>query len=165
MTDKLLLPKLNLPACEVQVRRADDGTTTQIYDPLRRKWVALTPEEWVRQNFIGYLIDTLGYSPFRISNEVGIRINGRLKRCDTIVFTDDMRALMLVEYKAPEIKLTQKTIDQVARYNIITGAPYLVVTNGMSLHCCHLTFNGDGSVATATFLKEMPDWATLSKGR
>lgn len=150
------LPQLALPAFDVRLRATSrDSDDAEIYDFLRGKWVALTPEEWVRQHFVNMLVGHLGYSAHRIANEVGINLNGMRRRCDTIVYDNAMRAAMIVEYKAPQIKLTQKTMDQIARYNMVLGAPYLVLSNGLETHALHLTPPSYG------FLSSFPTFAEV----
>ncbi len=128
------LPRLSLPPFHPQLR---DG---EIFDPLRRKFVALTPEEWVRQWFTSYLHSSLGYPAGLMANEVSLRLNGTLRRCDTIVYSrTGMKPLMVVEYKAPAVAITQKVFDQIARYNMVVGARWLVVSNGLNHYCCEIT--------------------------
>lgn len=136
------LPTLNLPQASLRMRETSDGRT-EILDPLRGKFVALTPEEWVRQNFTLFLIDTLGYPRGLMANEVALRLNSTLRRCDTVVYSRrGMRPLMIVEYKAPHVAVTQRVFDQIARYNMVMGAEWLVVTNGMEHYCCRMRPDG-----------------------
>lgn len=135
-TDRL--PALSLPAYGARLR--DAGGVTQIFDSIRNKWVVLTPEEWVRQHFVNMLVRHYGYSPFRLANERSIRINGQLKRCDTLIYNDTMQPVGIVEYKAPDIAVTQKVFDQIARYNLVIGAPLLIVSNG--IHTYALAIHG-----------------------
>lgn len=153
------LPTLNLPSYGAQLRANPADGTTQIYDCVRRKWVALTPEEWVRQHFVNMLIAQYGYSPFRLGNERSIRINGRLKRCDTIIYDNAMRPIGIVEYKAPDVAVTQRVFDQIGRYNIVIGAPLLIVSNGM--HTYALTIqskqNTDDESGSKPEIRWLPD--------
>lgn len=110
---------------------------TQIFDRLRRRMVAATPEERVRQTFVCFMIDVLGYPEGLMANEVSITLNGTSRRCDTVVFNRDHSPLMIVEYKAPAVAITNEVFSQIARYNLVLKAPYLVVTNGHSCYCCH----------------------------
>lgn len=144
--------QLNLPGYDVRTRRLPDGSL-QIYDVLRRKYVALTPEEWVRQHFVHWLIDVKGYPASLTANEVGLRLNGTLRRCDTVVFGTDGCPAMVVEYKAPEVAVTQKVFDQIARYNLVMKARYLVVSNGLVHYCCRY----DHEAGTYAFVREIPD--------
>ena len=94
-----------------------------IFDSIRRRYVALTPEEWVRQHFVHYLTDVLGYPADLIRNEAQLRIDRRRKRCDTVVYDTNLRPIVLCEYKAPSVSLTQKTMDQILCYNFIFHVP------------------------------------------
>ena len=156
------LPHINLPAYGAQIQ--GDGVTAplRIYDVLRRKWVALTPEEWVRQHFVNYLIRDLGYSPFRMSNERGLVVGARHRRTDTLVYSNDMRVLMVIEYNAPHIPLTQNVIEKIARYNLAIRAPYLVVTNGLKCLCLHIDSFGDTHTPPqVTQLPSLPPFSSL----
>lgn len=148
------LPALNLPAYDLDVAPDTRGRLT-VTDPLRRKRVVLTPEEWVRQHFVRYLVGTLGYPPLRMANEVGISLNGTLKRCDTVVYDGYMQPLVIVEYKAPHIALTQKVFEQIARYNLVMGAPWLIVSNGMQHFSCRYDRRDDGATSVV-FSRQIP---------
>ncbi len=129
-----------------------------IFDPLRQKIVALTPEEGVRQGFIRYLIDALGYPSGLMANEYSIRIGRLERRCDTVIFGDDLSPLMIVEYKAPHIALTQEVIDQVFRYNSVLSVPYIVITNGVQIGIFRIGYGG----AQTTQLSALPPYSELS---
>lgn len=130
--------RLNLPPITPRITRGADGVT-RIFDPLRRRPVALTPEEWVRQHFAAYLTGPLAYPRELTANEVSLRLNGTLRRCDTVVFSrEGLRPLVIVEYKAPSIPVTQRVFDQIARYNLVHRAPCLMVSNGLTHYCCLL---------------------------
>ncbi len=153
------LPRLNLPSFEALLRPDADSRRggLEIYDAIRRQWVALTPEEWVRQHFVNFLVKERGFPAGLIGNEVGIRLNGLSRRCDTVVFSRTMKPLVVVEYKAPKVRVTQKVFDQIARYNIVMDAPYLIVSNGMSHYCCR--FEG----ASYCFLPDIPAYDRLNQ--
>lgn len=150
------LPRLNLPPFDVRLR-ASSATSddAEIYDPLRAKWVALTPEEWVRQHFVNLLRTQYGYSEHRLANEVSITLNGTARRCDTVVYDNTLQPLMIIEYKAPHIPLSQKVMDQVARYNMVLGASWLVLSNGLDTRAVRLT------PPTYTFLTTFPTYTDL----
>ena len=147
---------LNLPSFDCRLSRGDDGVT-RIYDRLRRKSVALTPEEWVRQHFVNFLVSELGSPSGLMANEVSIKLNRTARRCDTIIYSREGRPLAIVEYKAPTITITQSVFDQIARYNSVIGAPYLIVSNGLTHYCCRF----DSNAQTYTFLREIPSNAEL----
>lgn len=157
------LPALNMPACNLDIATDAQGRLT-VTDPLRRKRVVLTPEEWVRQHFVRYMVGSLGFPPLRMANEVGIRLNGTLKRCDTVVYDDYLQPLVIVEYKAPHITLTQKVFEQIARYNLVMGAPWLIVSNGMQHYCCRYSVDESGKT-TAAFARGIPDFKTIAGAR
>ena len=148
--------QLNLPEYGARVRRLDDGAL-QIYDDLRRKFVALTPEEWVRQHFVHWLLDVKHYPASLTANEVGLRLNGTLRRCDTVVFGRDGLPAVVVVYKAPEVAITQRVFDQIARYNLVMRAGYLVVSNGLDHYCCRY----DHATGRYAFVREVPAWENL----
>ncbi|MCD8388272.1 MAG: type I restriction enzyme HsdR N-terminal domain-containing protein [Bacteroidales bacterium] len=146
--------KLNLPEYEYEVRHLADGTL-QIHDRLRGKFVALTPEEWVRQHFVNFLIAHRGYPPHLMANEVGIRHNGCLRRCDTIIYDHYATPIAIVEYKAPEIEITSRVFDQIVRYNMVLKVRSLMVSNGMAHYACRI--EGD----SYHFLRDVPLYDNL----
>ena len=128
-----------------------------IFDALRKKYVALTPEEWVRQHFIRFLTDYKDYPKGLLANEVQLVLNGTKKRCDTVLFNKDLSARMIVEYKAPHIEITQAVFDQITRYNMVLKVDYLIVSNGINHYCCRIDYN----TMSYTFLPEIPDYQSL----
>ena len=146
---------LNLPPFNVRFGQASDGSPT-IYDTVRGKFVAATPEEWVRQHFVNYLIAHLGFPQAFIANEIGLKLNGTSRRCDTIIYTRGLRPACIVEYKRPSVEITAAVFDQIARYNSVLSAPFLIVSNGMKHFCCR--FNGEGY----TFLRSIPSYDEMN---
>lgn len=124
-----MLKQLNLP--QYSFRIAGKEGNEMILDPIRRKYVKLTPEEWVRQNFVQYLIDKGKYPPGLIGIEVMFRLNKLKKRTDILVHNRMGKPIMIVECKSPDIELTEPVFDQIVEYNMQYKVPYLVVTNGM----------------------------------
>lgn len=147
---------LNLPPFEIALRDSDAGT--EVYDPLRRKWVALTPEEWVRQHFVNFLVADRGFPSVLMANEIGLKLNSMTRRCDTVVFDRSLHPLVIVEYKAPTVAVTQKVFDQIARYNMVLDAPLLVVSNGLRHYCCRF----DRSAGTYAYLRDIPYWSAIA---
>ncbi len=129
---------LNLPQYDCRQRLSPITQLEEIWDTQRRKWVRLTPEEWVRQNFVHFLIGQKGYPAGRIGNEVSIKVGQLERRCDSVVFGKEGEPVMIVEYKAPSVQISQKVFDQIARYNIALQVDWLIVSNGMQHYCCHL---------------------------
>lgn len=137
----------------------EDSTGTRIYDRLRRRYVALTPEEWVRQHFVEFLISEKRYPASLMANEVGLSLNGTLRRCDTVVFDRGGHPAVIVEYKAPTVVITQKVFDQIVRYNMVLKAGVLIVSNGLSHYCCRVDYKN----RRVEFLADIPDFETLQK--
>lgn len=152
-------PKLNLPDCTVRVREGADGKP-QIWDPLRSKYVALTPEEYVRRRFTAWLISDLHYPQSLMANEVSLNLNGLRRRADTLVVDRHGDPFMVVEYKAPSVPVTQTVFDQAVRYNMVLGAPYIVVTNGLNHYCCRI----DRESESYHFIPRIPDWQNAMLG-
>ena len=119
---------LNLPSYEIKI--AERNGKNVIFDMLRKRYVALTPEEWVRQHFVHYLTDYKGYPKGLLANEIQLDLNGTKKRCDTVLYNKDLSAKLIVEYKAPHIEITQTVFDQITRYNMVLKVDYLIVSNG-----------------------------------
>lgn len=151
----MIRPELNLPSTDLRVTIKDDKEL--IFDSLRRKYVALTPEEWVRQNFVSFLINHKGYLAGLMNNEVSLVQNGIKRRCDTLVSDKYGNPIVIVEYKAPNVEITQKVFDQIVRYNYVFRAKYLIVSNGLNHYCCCINYD-EGSYS---FLKEIPSYADL----
>lgn len=156
-------PVLNLPPCALDIRPDADSRrgADKVYDRLRQRWVSLTPEEWVRQHFVAFLILQRAFPPQFMTNELGLKLNGTQRRADTMVYTPSLRPLAVVEYKAPEVTLTQKVFDQIARYNIVMGAPYLIVSNGMHHFCCRYR---DGGYVFLPDIPAYPDMLAETSG-
>ena len=146
---------LNLPpyATKIAVR---DGKNT-IWDVIRRKYVALTPEEWVRQHFVHFLIEHKGYPASLLANEVALTLNGTSRRCDTVLYDRTLSPRMIIEYKAPHIPITQKVFDQICRYNLVFRVDYLIVSNGLSHYCCRM----DYAHQSYEFLTDVPEYGEL----
>lgn len=147
--------ELNLPSFDIRLQRDDEGV--KIFDRLRKKFIILTPEEWVRQHFVNYLINHKGFPESLMANEIGITLNGTRRRCDTVVFDKHGSPMVIVEYKASSIVISQSTFDQIARYKMVLHARYLIVSNGMNHYCCRIGYDN----MSYDFLKEVPDYADL----
>ena len=146
---------LNLPpyATKVAVR---NGKNT-IWDIIRRKYVALTPEEWVRQHFVHFLVEHKGYPASLLANEVALTLNGTSRRCDTVLYDRTLSPRMIIEYKAPHIPITQKVFDQICRYNLVFRVDYLIASNGLSHYCCRM----DYAHQSYQFLTDVPEYGEL----
>ncbi|HQH19469.1 MAG TPA: type I restriction enzyme HsdR N-terminal domain-containing protein, partial [Bacteroidales bacterium] len=147
--------KLNLPEYNFSYRLLDNKK--QIFDSVRKKYVALTEEEWVRQNFIQWLIQEKKYPSGLIAIEKEFLLNGLKKRYDAVVFNNNHKPAVLVECKAPHIAISQLVFDQAARYNIILKVPYLIITNGQKHFCSLIDFEKE----TYNFIDHIPEFEKL----
>jgi len=130
------MDKLSLPTYNFNIK--DFEGKTVIFDIIRKKYLVLTPEEWVRQHFIHYLINQLGYAKSLISVEHGLKYNSLLKRTDIIVYSNTAEPLVLIECKAPEHRLNKKVLEQAMMYNKTVQAEYIIVTNGLEHSCLRI---------------------------
>ena len=144
------MQKLNLPTYNFKLKNSQNKTL--IFDKLRKKYVVLTPEEWVRQHFVHFLIDQKKYPETLIAIEKQLTINNLKKRTDILIFNSDGKPEVVIECKAPSIKISQKTFDQIARYNMTLKTDLLVVTNGIQHYICIM----DHQNKRYHFLKEIP---------
>lgn len=122
------------------IKLRDMDGRREVFDIVRNRFVALTPEEWVRQNVIHYLHFELGYPLELLQVEGTITLNGMTRRCDIVVYDSEVRPLVIVECKRETVPLTQKVIDQACRYNLVLHVPYLCLTNGPNQICCKVDF-------------------------
>jgi len=157
--DKDNLYILNLPPFDAKILETDSGLV--IFDEVRRKYVALTPEEWVRQHFVHYLIAKKGYPRSLMANEISITLNSMTRRCDTVVYNNRLEPLMILEYKSPQISINREVFDQIARYNSVLRVEYLIVSNGLSHYCCKMDYENQ----TFCYLREIPDYFTITQDR
>ena len=145
-------PPLNLPPVDLRLRM--EGRILKVFDPLRGKYVALTPEEYVRQHFTAWMTGYLGYPGSLMSNEVSLKLNNLTRRCDTVVFRSDGSPAVIVEYKAPTVAISQNVFDQIVRYNMVLRSRYLIVSNGLHHFCCEMDYETD----SYRFLPQIPVW-------
>lgn len=141
---------LNLPAYAFRLRESSGGL--YIFDQLRKRLLLLTPEEWVRQHWIHYLISCKGYPKGLIRTEAGFVLNSLQKRHDLLVTDTSGAPILLAEFKAPGVKITQAAFEQIARYNMVHKVPLLLVSNGLQHYYCSIDFEQQ----SFTFLKELP---------
>ena len=146
---------LNLPTFDKKIIQKEDKYS--IFDVIRRQYVALTPEEWVRQHFVHFLINHKGYPQSLMANEVQLKLNGMSRRCDTVVYDRTLRPRVIVEYKAPTVNITQQVFEQISRYNMVLQVDYLIVSNGLEHYCCKV----DYAARSCTFLHEIPDYVQV----
>lgn len=150
------MQKLNFPSYNFRFKNKENKTL--IFDEIRKKFVVLQPEEWVRQHCVRYLIEHKKYPRSLINVEKEIKINDLKKRYDIVIFNRDGSIFLVVECKAPHIKITQTTFDQIARYNLKLNARFLMVTNGNNHYFCTL----DVDKNCFNFLKDIPTFTECS---
>ncbi len=143
---------LNLPAYPANIRR--DGTKLLIFDELRKKQLVLTPEEWVRQHWVNHLIHAKRYPRSLISIEGGLTLNKMPRRSDLVAYDTQGQLILLAEFKAPAVKITQAAFEQIARYNMVYRVPLLLVSNGLQHYYCRIHFD-EGRFE---FLTDLPDY-------
>lgn len=147
------LPKLNFPFYEFRLRETE--SIPEIFDEVRKKWVVLTPEEWVRQHTMKWLIDFKKYPASLLAVEKSIEVNGLTKRCDIVAFNRDGNPVLIVECKAHDVEVTQAVFDQAARYNLTLNANLFLLTNGINHYCCSVDHEKNAYV----FLAELPEFS------
>jgi len=145
------MQKLNFPDCEFRLKKQEG--VISVFDEIRKKFFIATPEEWVRQHVVHFLLKEKKYPKSLINVEKVLKVNGLTKRYDVVVFKNDGSFFLLIECKAPEVKISQATFDQIARYNMTMKAEYLMVTNGLNHYFCQMDFENERYV----FLKDLPD--------
>ncbi|MDR1683354.1 MAG: type I restriction enzyme HsdR N-terminal domain-containing protein [Candidatus Symbiothrix sp.] len=144
---------LNLPPADLKIK--EQNAKTLVFDRLRKQYVRLTPEEWVRQHFIHYLIEQKKYPEGLLANEVSIVLGNVNRRCDTVLYDLQLRPRMIIEYKAPAVTMTQAIFDQALRYNMCLNVNYLILSNGLQHFCCRINGN------EYSFLKEIPEYGEI----
>ena len=152
---KIDFTKFILPPVELKIVRRNG--VLKVFDILRKDYFILTEEEFVRQVFVAWMINELGYPPSIMANEIGIHLNNTLKRCDTIVFTSQGKPLIILEYKSPSVNLDQNVFNQIVRYNMALKAEYLVVSNGYKNFFCKVNYENN----SIEFLKNMPKYIEI----
>ena len=147
--------EINLPPYDIRWREQDGKR--QIFDVLRRRYVALTPEEWVRQHFVHFLVGHKGYPKGLLANEVELRVGEKKLRCGTVLYNKVLQPQMIIEYKAPDVAITQRVFDQISVYNHLLHVDFLVVSNGLQHYCCRMDYEHQ----TYQFLRDIPEYASL----
>ncbi len=149
------MKKLNLPCFAANIRNKNDKT--EIFDDFRKKFVILTPEEWVRQNFAHFLVNYKQFPKGLLALEYSFKIQTRKKRVDILAFTPQGEPLLAVECKAADVVINQKVFDQIARYNMAFKVRYLAVSNGLQHYICKI----DYSTLSYNFIEEMPVFSDI----
>ena len=146
------MQELNFSSYAFRLKSSENKTL--IFDIIRKKYVVLTPEEWVRQHVLRFLLEEKNYPASLIAVERQLKIHTRTKRTDIVVYNTQGTPEVLIECKAPSVKITQDAFDQIARYNLTANASYLMVTNGLSHFFCQI----DAENETYVFLKDIPEY-------
>ncbi len=154
----IMIQPLNLPEYSFKIKC--EGQRKYIFDNIRKRFVVLTPEEWVRQHFTAFLVAEKKYPASLIAVEMSLRINQMERRADIVLFSGQGKPLMIIECKAPGVKISQEAFDQAARYNMEMKVDYLVVSNGLSHYCAELNH----SERTWKFIEDIPDYPSACSG-
>jgi len=144
--------QLNLPQYSFRIKKQNEKLV--IFDSQRKRYVALTPEEWVRQNFIHFLIEEKGYPAAYLAIEKQLNMNGMKKRCDAILYNEHAQPFLIIELKAPNVAISQATFDQVAVYNAKLKVDFFIISNGIEHFCCKVNLE----TARYEFFPEIPDF-------
>lgn len=149
--------ELNLPPFDAKLR----GTRQkpEIFDFLRRRYVSLTPEEWVRQHFTHWLVEHKGYPKGLLGNEIALKCGEKVLRCDSILYNKVAQPLMIIEYKAPTVPVTQRVFHQISTYNLLLHVDYLMVSNGLQHYCCKMDYEQQ----SYEFLQTIPNYDEIKK--
>lgn len=150
---------LNFPTYPMRVRT--QNAVDEVFDPVRKRWVINTPEEWVRQHLMAFLHLERQVPLSLMGVEKKLEVHGMARRTDLVIYDQTGQARMICECKAPEIRLNQAVMDQVARYNITLKVPYLLITNGITHHCAQI----DHQQASFVFLPDIPSFHDLNQNR
>ncbi len=149
------MTQLNLPPFDIKLK--GNAQHPQVFDILRKKFIALTPEEWVRQHFIHFLVEHKNYPAALLANEIQLHVGDKMLRADSVLYTRELTPRMIIEYKAPHIPITQKVFDQISVYNMLLHVDFLVVSNGIQHYICKMDYDSKKYL----FLKEIPDYSDL----
>lgn len=153
-----MLTPLNLPKAKLKLRR-DGDNNIYVFDVFRKKELLLTPEEWVRQHFFHFLLNSKNVPLGLLSSEHPLNINGLQRRCDGVVFDKKGQPLMIIECKAPTVQLSEKTLHQIAQYNFKLNVDWLILTNGLQTITCFINRNE----RKLEYLEDVPDYIALTK--
>lgn len=156
---KIDFSKLSLPPVELKIVRRNG--VYKVFDILRKNYYVLTEEEFIRQIFVNWMIKEMGYPASIMSNEIGIRLNDTYKRCDTVVFNPEGNPWMIVEYKAPGVKIDQEVFNQIVRYNMCLRATYMIVSNGNQTFCCRVDYNQH----SIEFMAKIPKYEEIKENK
>lgn len=148
---------LQFPPYDLKIRQTNGKA--EVWDALRKMWLVLTPEEWVRQHLIFFLQKERNFPAGLMTPELSLKVNGMSKRADLVVYDKSATPILLAECKAPEVSINQAVFDQASRYNITAKVPYLLVTNGLKHYCSRIDFE----TGTFSFLPDIPLYEDLKR--
>jgi hypothetical protein len=152
------LPRLSFPDYQFKLQQGEEpGQSLKIFDMIRKKYVVLTPEEWVRQHLLQFLVNERKFPESLLSVEKKVVVNRLYRRTDIVVYSNSLQPLLIAECKAPSIKITQSVFDQAARYNMTLGVSYFLLSNGMETFCCRV----DHENRSYVFLNEVPFYSEV----
>lgn len=149
------MKELNLPSFDIKLRGTKERP--EVFDFLRKRFVALTPEEWVRQHFVHWLVTKKGYPKGLMANEVALQCGDKVLRCDSIVYDKEAHPQIICEYKAPTVSLSQQVFSQISAYNLLLHVDYLVISNGLQHYCCKMDYESQ----SFHFLSDIPSYEAL----
>lgn len=150
------MQQLHFPAYKFRFKSSENKIS--IFDEIRKKFVILTPEEWVRQHVVQFLIQAKKFPKSHINVEKVLELNNTKKRYDVVIYNKNGSIFLIVECKAPQIQISQATFDQIARYNLSLNATFLMVTNGLDHYYCQLDYKNE----KYHFLEEIPDYQNIN---
>ncbi|HET7733542.1 MAG TPA: type I restriction enzyme HsdR N-terminal domain-containing protein [Paludibacter sp.] len=151
------MSQLNLPEYDFRIKKQNEKLF--IFDTQRKRYVSLTPEEWVRQHFIRFLIEAKGYPAALLAVEKQLNMNGMKKRCDAILYDNEAKPILIIELKAPNVPISQATFDQVAVYNAKLRVDFFMISNGIEHFCCKV----NTETARYEFFSEIPHFTQISQ--
>lgn len=149
------MTRLNLPPFDIKLKGTKEHPL--VFDILRKKYITLTPEEWVRQHFIHFLVEHKDYPAALLANEIQLKVGDKTLRADSVLYSRELKPRMIIEYKAPHISINQKVFDQISIYNMLLHVDYLVVSNGLQHYICKMDYLGKKYL----FLEDIPSYDEL----
>lgn len=149
------MTRLNLPPFDIKLKGTKEHPL--VFDILRKKYITLTPEEWVRQHFIHFLVEHKGYPAALLANEIQLKVGDKTLRADSVLYSRELKPRMIIEYKAPHICINQKVFDQISIYNMLLHVDYLMVSNGLQHYICKMDYLGKKYL----FLEDIPSYDEL----
>jgi type I site-specific restriction endonuclease len=151
------MQNLNLPEFNIPIKK--ENGKSYVFDEIRKKYIVLTPEEWVRQNFIVFLVREKKYPLTLMAVEKKVNVNGQPQRFDLLIYNRNGQPLLIAEFKAPKVKVSQAAFDQAVRYNMALKVKYIVISNGLQHFICHINYSANNYF----YLKEIPEYVDVCR--